>query len=210
MGSTLQYGVTLDDYLRRARECLDQGRPASLFYAAFELRAGIETRMHEYLHPHRERVKKKNLGLKVSQLGRELERVFKRRDRIVRLTFIEPDTGEVIGTLCHTPVTKRLEKRAERLGEYLHAPRIMPLDDPWWREIRECLERVYRELEEANRGTLMGPPLLDPTGRRASLITEVRGEVERRLGERMKQTGSTIKIDVRYLESVTAPDESPR
>ena len=44
-----QYKITSRDYLSRARICLDEGSNRFLFYAAFELRCGIEARMREYL-----------------------------------------------------------------------------------------------------------------------------------------------------------------
>jgi hypothetical protein len=46
---TDDYGISSRDYLARARGELVSGRPERLFYAAFELRAGIEQRLHEYL-----------------------------------------------------------------------------------------------------------------------------------------------------------------
>jgi hypothetical protein len=43
------YGIHSRSYLKRARQRLDEGYPESLFYAAFELRCGVESRMKEYL-----------------------------------------------------------------------------------------------------------------------------------------------------------------
>ncbi len=43
------YLVNSRNYLLRARKRLDEKTPASLFYAAFELRCGVESRMQEYL-----------------------------------------------------------------------------------------------------------------------------------------------------------------
>lgn len=46
---SLTYTVTAACYLDRARAELASDDPARLFYAAFELRAGIEARLKEYL-----------------------------------------------------------------------------------------------------------------------------------------------------------------
>lgn len=44
----MSYGTHSKDYLTRARQRLDEGSPESLFYAAFELRCGIEARLQQY------------------------------------------------------------------------------------------------------------------------------------------------------------------
>lgn len=36
-------------YLDRAKDCLEEGNPRNLFYAAFELRCFVERRQQDYL-----------------------------------------------------------------------------------------------------------------------------------------------------------------
>ncbi len=44
----MKYGTHSRGYLARARQRLDEGSFESLFYAAFELRCGIEARLQQY------------------------------------------------------------------------------------------------------------------------------------------------------------------
>ena len=64
------------DYAARARARLDEDSHASLFYAAFELRCGIEARLQEYLHAQRDVSKKAKKGWRPAVLGQQLERRF--------------------------------------------------------------------------------------------------------------------------------------
>jgi len=52
MASLISYGFASDNYLQRARMQLDGKTCEGLFYAAYELRCGIEARMREYLDGH--------------------------------------------------------------------------------------------------------------------------------------------------------------
>ena len=47
------YGINAESYLSRARKQLDEGTQNGLFYSAFELRCGVETRLHEYLDAYK-------------------------------------------------------------------------------------------------------------------------------------------------------------
>jgi hypothetical protein len=49
----MPYGIHARDYLTRARLRLDEQSPAGLFYAAFELRCGIESRLRQYIEAQR-------------------------------------------------------------------------------------------------------------------------------------------------------------
>ena len=47
------YGVHSESYLERARKRLDEGTLEGLFYAALELRCGVEARLHQYLEAYK-------------------------------------------------------------------------------------------------------------------------------------------------------------
>src|SRR3990172_841250 len=110
-----EYGLHARDYLARARACLAKGSPAALFYAAFELRGGIEARLQQYLEAQRENTSKIKLGWRVARLARHVERRFMTGDKVVQLTMLDID-GRPFYKLAYTPVTARLQKMGERLG----------------------------------------------------------------------------------------------
>lgn len=152
------YAVSSQAYLARAKARLGEESPASLFYAALELRCGVEQRLREHLE-HQDHVSEKlKSGWKIAKLGRTVESAFRLGDRIAEMTFMRK--GEVIFRLYYTPVTSELQTEAGRLGNYLHAPLIYrEPDDPLWVEMEDLLKRVYLGLARANVGTLYGPPL---------------------------------------------------
>ena len=198
------YGMWARDYLRRARQRLDDGTHEALFYAAFELRCGIESRMRQYLLAQEDVSRKRRKGWRLASLGKELEKAFHSRDRIAELTFLERDTKKVIGVYCYTPVTRTLEKEGERLGDYLHCmKRKREPSDQWWDEMRERLERTCQELEVACFGTLQGMPLFYPrTGEiRMNIEVSTEGEgADKNPFECLK--GTALVCSVRYLESL--------
>ena len=174
------YGINARDYLRRARERLDEQRQESLFYAAFELRAGIEARLQQYLEAHKDLQKRRKRGWRVSKLGKEAERAFRTGDMVRRLTITDLETGAVSFVGFYTPVTKKLRKMAERLGELLHCAKgLDDDDDEWWERTRHVAEEVYRELATACAGTILGPPMYHAGTRRAHMYTEVLGETSK-------------------------------
>lgn len=146
-------------YLERAKSQLESGTKASLFYAAFELRCAIESRLQEYLYVQEDVSEKKKKGWKIVDLARQLETVFRLGDRIVQLVFLDKKTGRKVSTYF-TPVRKSLRNKGERLGSYLHAMKSFKDDaDPWWITTRNFLEDVLKEAYMATAGTLLGPPL---------------------------------------------------
>ncbi len=172
------YGINARDYLRRARDPLDEQREESLFYAAFELRAGVEARLQQSLEAHKDRQKRRKRGWRVSKMGKEAERAFRTGDSVRRLTITDLETGSISFSGFYTPVTKNLRKMAERLGELLHCAKGPYGDnDEWWDETRHVAEEVYRELATACAGTILGPPMYHAGTRKAHMYAEVLGEI---------------------------------
>ena len=129
----MAYDVSSRGYLARARTRLDERSFEALFYAAFELRCGVETRLQEYLEPHVEKLDLRRDGWRIPAMSKVLERDFASGERIARLRIITHDGGRVIGTWYHTPVTSSLRSKAEHLGDYLHATIPgRPSNDSWW------------------------------------------------------------------------------
>lgn len=157
----MPHSISSRSYLERAEQRLAEDRDYALFYAALELRCGIESRLQEYLDVWDHVSKKQKKGWSIMNRGRNVEKVFRVGNSVVRWAIHEQSTQQLIVCFYHTPVTKALRARGERLGNYLHAlKRYHAPEDPWWVNLREELQAAVRELRTANTGTLLGPPLM--------------------------------------------------
>jgi hypothetical protein len=189
-------------HVERARAELDSALPSRLFYAALELRLGIEARMREYLEmaPGTKSLERGNW--KIAHLGGELDRVFS-GDRAARLTFRSVDLDRPV-VLVYSPVSRALRKAAERLGDYLHAQKEPPSQD-WLDSFRSFLEDTYAKLRLANAGTLMGPPLREKASGQMRLTMQLTPELSAEIMQAFKP-GSNQTIEVRYLDELTAEE----
>ena len=198
----MNYHIDSRSYLRRARLRLDEGASESLFYAAFELRCGIESRMQEYLDAQTHISEKRKKGWKIARLGNNIERAFKLGDRIAQVIMVDPETNQPLQMLYYTPVTLALRKRGQQLGSYLHAmTKHIDDDEAWRKKARSFLELVYKELECATKGTLLGPPLLDPEGQ-IVLSQECDSDPSdwSSWSPRMAEAGKKVILKIRYLD----------
>jgi len=91
----MSYGIASRDYLKRAQKCLNRGDCESLFYAAFEIRCGVEARMQEYLEVQKHIAKKKRQGWQVVKLARNIEDAFRLGDKDAVLRIRDRKTKEV-------------------------------------------------------------------------------------------------------------------
>ncbi|MEK7674811.1 MAG: hypothetical protein AAB676_03115 [Verrucomicrobiota bacterium] len=160
------YNIGSISYLRRARARLDEGTRESLFYAAFELRCGTESRLQDYLDARDDIAKRKKRGWEIMGSAKELDRVIRLGDTIFEACLLD-EHGERVVALYYTPVTVRLREAAgARLHNYLHAMKSpFEDDDRWWSDTRSFLEQVYSDLEFANKGTLLAPMMRSPDGK---------------------------------------------
>lgn len=177
--TTNNYGIGARDYLERSRQQLELGTSATLFYAAFELRCGIEARMQQYLDDQQQIERRLREGWRIAHLRRGLERAFgPGGERIVAITV---ESGEIaspvsLKTFFYTPVGRDLQNGAERLGEYLHSMRQPRApDDSWWKDTRVFIEAIHKGLEQACLGTLIGPPLRSEHGQLEMRVEVVGG-----------------------------------
>jgi hypothetical protein len=194
------YGIAARDYLRRAEDRLRESSFESLFYAGFELRCGIEARMQSYLEVWDHIAKKKKQGWRITDLGRNIENAFRTGDSVVRWAVHDRPTGELIVCLYHTPVTKKLRKRGEKLGNYMHSmKRYRPIDDTWWSAFHKELCETAEELRTATVGTLLGPPLMKKGTRQVQMSMELPpGSNADTILKRI--IGQDLKVDVKYLK----------
>ena len=190
------------DYLARARMLLDEKAQQALFYAAFELRCGVEARLQEYLEVQEHLSKKRKEGWKIAELANNLKRAFDDGDQIIAITMSDKETGESV-SCYYTPVTASLKKKGQQLGNYLHPMKQhKPAEHEWWKDLRNLLEATYQELKLATTGTLLGPPLLSPqktTKLNCELGYSPKGdEILKELG----QVGRLTQMSVKYFKTL--------
>lgn len=208
--SPMRYSISSRDYLLRARERLREGTKQGLFYAALELRSGIEARMLEYLREWEHVSKKKKSGWRIINLRKSVEEAFRVGNKIIRWTVQDGPSGNVLVIFYYTPVTPTLQKHGERLGNYLHAmKRFRGQKDPWWREFREDMEMIAAQLEVAHRGTLLGPPLMRGRTGQVDMPFELPpGSADpMTIVKAIRTSGKRVLVDVSYLDKLPSPLE---
>lgn len=198
----MDYKTATHDYLKRARQQLDNKSCAGLFYAAFELRCGIETRMYRYLEARENITKLKRKGWKVATMAAQIEGTFNTVGKICVVTLISQKDKFPVTELRFIPISKELKTMAGKLGVYLHAQdSYRNPEDSWWEKTRNFLESVYKELTFISSGTLMGAPLLNPTNNSFHLEIELPREKKEKL-ELLNdsfQNMIELKVKVQYL-----------
>jgi len=171
-----KYNIPSFCFLERARKQIklfDEGIPESLFYAALELRMGIEARLFEYIEASL-RVNKRPLKRITDYSATKLLKRLSQIDpnAIDHLTMIITIEGSGHGSaLEYTPVTKKLASFHGMLGEILHFKFFR--NNKYWYYIkrlslkhknkslldyRDFLKECAIELEKANKGILLSPP----------------------------------------------------
>ncbi len=198
------YQVCSKDYLKRARAQLNKGTSESLFYAAFELRCGIEARLQQYLEVQDHISKKLKKGWQIVKLANNIEKIFKLGDKIVEVIIKNDEIGVPLHAFYYTPVSKKLKEMGKKLGELMHAMGKIRLEnDNWWMIKRNFLENVYKELEKTNKGTLLGPPLMDKkTGHVKFMATPTKDRNDE-IKDIMNSMpiGKTLVMQVKYLDN---------
>lgn len=198
------YKIGTRDYLTRARKRLDENIPDSLFYVALELRFGIEARLKKYLDIIDELPKKFRKGWKIAELGKNVESVFKQGNKLVKLEFYNENDNVLLAELFYTPVSKRLIKDGEKIGDMLHSTKhYKTQNENWFLETKRFLEVVYSELELANKGTLLGPPLRHPQLNKFELFIEYfEGYDPQEIHKRVGGEGAKIIMNLSYLDKL--------
>jgi hypothetical protein len=204
------YDITSLAYLRRARVCLAEGTKEALFYAAFELRSGTESRLQEYLDARRDIATRKKQGWHIIGSGKELDKNVQLGDNIYEARFLD-EKGTLKMAAYYIPILARLRKAAGGpLHDLLHAMKRLTADsDEWWMNTRRFLEQIHDDLELANKGTLLAP-LLQSRDRRHCYMTlavaDRNSGLTRKMEEEIAKVGVNHKISVKYHDSL--PDHA--
>lgn len=171
-----QYQAHSHAFLARAREHLARfemdGQVQNFFYAALELRFGIEARLNEYLAPALEAIGKEPKDMPehvATRLLTKLATIDPTSEQPATLRFTSEQTGD--SSVAHyTPVSRRLAAIHGQLGELLHYKFFVknehwllrkPLGRKPHRSIPDfvaLLNEGVAELELATSGTLLGNP----------------------------------------------------
>lgn len=197
----MSYLISSRDYLRRAEKCLEEQDRRFLFYAAFELRCGVESRHQEHLEAWDHIPSQKKNRWELNILGKTSKKFFATEDKIMRCEFRD-NYDEVFAILYYTPVTSKLTNEAEKLGNYLHAMKQFRKEsDTWWNEFRCSLDNILNELKVSVTGTLLGPALI--MGNKQIVVTaEIPPEVDQSVIDKIGSVGDMTKIKVTYLDSL--------
>jgi hypothetical protein len=196
------YHTSSYDYLERARERFAEGSHQALFYAALELCCGIEQRMREYLSVQKQISRRIQKGWQITHLGRDLNKVFKARNKVIEFTIVDETKGDPIIILYYTPVRPELQTIGDKLGNYLHAMReYQPDESDWWEDFKWLLKRGIKGLESATKGNLMGIPLINPQTNELTMHTqfERNDSLVEKLSAVLKET-QQMNFRVRYLD----------
>ena len=196
--ATMSYGIRSRDYVERAEDLLKMNSVPHLFYAAFELRCGVEARMGEDLEAQKHISAKKRRGWQVAKLAKNIEEVFRlgEKEAVARVRHI--DTNELIFEARYTPVKKSLRHKAELLGNYLHnAKKFYGEKDDYWVGFRVLLEQTLAELEYANSGRLLGPLLMHPNKKKFDMKMELPTKEEQDFARDHLMKGS-ILMEIEY------------
>lgn len=201
----MSYSVHSRDYLRRARYCLDQQCHQYLFYAAFELRCGIEARMQEYLEPQEHVSTANKKEWRIAKLGKSIEAAFGTGEFIVEMAVHDSGSDRHIHTFYYVPVKSSLRKIGERLGDYLHVMRsARAAEDEWWASARSVMEDAYAELNQATRGNTIGAPLMQKGRTQLTVRADL---LDEDTIQRLAILGKKVVMRVRYLAEL--PEKYP-
>jgi hypothetical protein len=188
------YGIGSASYLARAKSRLEQREPASLFYAALELRCCVEARQDEYLEAQKRYRRSLPRSWQIGKKARELDSIFA-QDRISEVTFSRDGIPSITG--FHIPIQRPLVKKAEGLGDYLHAKqKFHSAGDAWWSELEALLKEIYRGVWYCCRGILLCPPFLHEDGT-TSVAFEYADPMPPHW-ERYREPGTQIVVKVEY------------
>ena len=198
----MAYSFASGAYLDRMKARMDEGTEDALIYAALELRCGVEARLREYIETieHIPKAQKKEWA--VAKLGRSIQSAYRTGDKIMIFTIHFPEDGAELH-LLYTPVTKRLQDIAKRLGDFLHVPRDGHMTEArWWKALRALLDEAFPLLMLANSGELVGLPLLHrPTGRVTARIVIEGDDARSALASRLIN-GAKHVISLQYIDPI--------
>ncbi|HTX22704.1 MAG TPA: hypothetical protein VMD27_12725 [Candidatus Aquilonibacter sp.] len=156
----MPYDTSSRAYLARAKLNFDSGRDESLFYAAYELRCGVEARLKEYIvKGQADSVSLRKIPWEIRKLAKMLAESSEIHDKRYVFVFVNPKTREKHYAI-YSPVSSKLRKIAEKLGDFLHCvDQGRVLNPLFFPRFRQLVKRGIEEMALATSGTLVAPPV---------------------------------------------------
>ena len=155
----MTYDTSSRAYMTRAKLNFDSGSNESLFYAAFELRCGVEARLKEYVVKTQDRVSLRKTPWEIKKLATILAKASDIHDKRYIFAFVHPKTKERHDVI-YNPVSSKLRKIAQTLGDFLHCvDQNRVLKPLFFSEFRQLVKQGIEELVLATSGTLIAPPV---------------------------------------------------
>lgn len=155
----MEYGNSTEAYIERIGKLRKAGTDAEILYAALELRCGIEARLRENVAQLKTASKAQRREYRASKLGKTLEGAFESGDKMMVL-FVVCDELNVRVPLNYFPVSSRLQKIHDELGDFLHHPLWKEGEvEAWWGRLRQLVKEGYGGLQMAAAGELLAMPV---------------------------------------------------
>jgi hypothetical protein len=171
------YHTDAASYAERAHKQLrlfDAGNPESLFYAAFELRTGIESRLIKGIKDllkANNRSEKEIKGYSPENILKKLAKIDANALKPLTLTIGIPG-GQTATVLQYTPVTPELARDWGRVSNVLHYM-FFETNPEWYAkrrlqpefkemslvDYRDMLGEIAQRLDDASSGDLLAPPV---------------------------------------------------
>lgn len=152
--------VSARSYLERAKDLRKAKDPASLIYAALELRCGVEARLKEHRRVAPRISKRDEKEWEIGTLGRIVQRAFGLKDEMLLIVVSMEDGRQC--TFMYAPVSSRLQAIGKQCGRYLHAlnPEHVTAAD-FWAELDGLLAEGCALLELACQSEVLRPTAAD-------------------------------------------------
>jgi hypothetical protein len=205
------YPISAADHLERVEALLKRGDVADLLYAALELRLGTEERQDLYAQHWDHIPKKVKKSWSLSEVGRGLARAFNVGDVVAVL--VQEYNDDALIESRYTPVTQRLLRICEELGNYLHARGWKREYDAgaqsskiWREKLHTLVVEGYAHLKFSTSGNMSGPALKGSGTNHFLVIATYPDDVAQRL-QAYAAVGAVCHVLVQYepVADVIAP-----
>ncbi len=151
-----KYEISAFAYLKRARKQLRSNNPASIFYAALELRCAIEARARKQIYSLGG-ISKKTIQLwHAAKIMDEMEKRINgaKDDLAFKFNFKQKSRG---GPLTYKPINKEILAEYGKLGDLLHAQNN-EVSSEFIRNKKEWLVPLLEKVTERCMGHMLKPP----------------------------------------------------
>jgi len=152
--------VSSVSYLARAQTLCKKEDKESLFYAALELRCGIEARLREHVAVAKDVPKNRAREWRIAKLAKTVDGSFQLGDSMV-IVFLTLADGRTC-QFMYSPVSTQLQAIGERCGDYLHAIQPERLESPtFWADFRSLVAEGCGLLNLACSSEILRPSFSD-------------------------------------------------